>query len=534
MNKRILYAGIISLALAMIFSACPPPPDPVPDPDPTSVPDPTIYTVTVTDENLDQMKSLIAEAAEAGGGTSKTNPIVVKVTISDASLLSGTGSNGVSNCLSKLFDAIPSNKYVSYDLSGCTFTSFDGMGTAYSRTNRDYLVSISLPETLTSIEDIFSYWTGLTSISIPNSVTSIAQAAFSNCRSLTSVIIGNSVTSIGDHAFYNTALTSVIIPDSVISISDYAFNSCSNLTSVIIGNSVISIGDRAFSGCSNLTSISIPDSVTSIGYEAFDYCSNLASAIIGNGITSIGDLNFYQCYKLTSIRVSESNPSYTSIDGVLFDKAGTTLVKCPLGKEGTYTIPNTVTTIGYEAFYFCKGLTSIIIPDSVTSISERAFWGCDGLTSVSIGNGITSIDTNTFYQWYKLTSIRVSESHPSYKDIDGVLFDKAGTTLVKCPPGKEGTYTIPNTVTTIGYEAFYFCSGLTSIIIPDSVTSIGDCVFWGCSGLTSVYMQGDTPPALEMGAFTNTNASLKIYVPAGTVGAYEAADGWSSYKDKIQ
>ena len=177
-------------------------------------------------------------------------------------------------------------------------------------------------------------------------VTSIGSGAFSEC-SLTSVTIPNSVTSIGDEAFYWCGgLTSVTIPNSVTSIGSSAFRECSGLTSVTIGNSVTSIGNRAFCLCSSLTSVTIPNSVTSIGDEAFYWCKGLTSVTIGNSVTSIGDRAFENCHNLTSV-----------------------------------TIPNSVTTIGNRAFNWCYGLTSVTIPNSVTSIGDGAFY-CKNLTEV--------------------------------------------------------------------------------------------------------------------------------------------------------
>ena len=177
---------------------------------------------------------------------------------------------------------------------------------------------------------------------------SIGDSAFSGCYSLTSVTIGNSVTSIGNSAFkYCDSLTSITIPDSVTSIGSWVFYSCRKLTSVTIGNSVTSIGDYAFSGCSGLKIVAIPDSVTNIGDHVFYNCSSLMSVTIGNSVTSIGSDAFSGCSSLTSI-----------------------------------TIGNSVTNIGYRAFYGCSGLTSVTIPDSVTIINASAFGGCSRLTSV--------------------------------------------------------------------------------------------------------------------------------------------------------
>ena len=256
----------------------------------------------------------------------------------------------------------------------------------YAFDNCTSLTSVTIGNSVTSIGMCaFEYCSGLTSVTIPNSVTSIGERAFAGCSGLTSVTIGNSVTSIGNDAFIScNNLTSVTIPNSVTSIGDYAFYKCSGLTSVTIGNSVTNIGRYAFEYCSGLTSVTIPNSVTSIGREAFEKCSSLTSVTIPNSVTSIGDFAFLGCSGLTSINVETNNPNYCSVEGVLFNKDKTRLIQYPGGKQGAYTIPNSVTSIGDRAFDECNSLTSVTIPNSVTSIGGHAFCRCAGLTSITI------------------------------------------------------------------------------------------------------------------------------------------------------
>ena len=291
---------------------------------------------------------------------------------------------------------------------------------------------------------------GKTSITIPNSVTSIGSSAFSYCSSLTSITIPDSVTSIEYFAFSDcTSLTSITIPNSVTSIGNYAFWNCSSLTSIIIPNSVTSIGDGAFSNCSSLTSISIPDSVTTIGNSVFKWCESLTSINISKSVINIGKEIFEHCKFLTTIVVDKNNQVYDSRDNcnAIIHTATNTLI---LGCCKT-NIPNSVTNIGNSAFEWCPSLTAITIPDSVTSIGDFAFSFCHSLASVIIPNSVTSIGCFAFSSCTKLTSI-----------------------------------TIPNSVISIGKGAFDDCTKLTSITIPTSVTNIDLCVFLNCPSLTSI------------------------------------------------
>ena len=216
-------------------------------------------------------------------------------------------------------------------------------------------------------------------------ITRILAKAFENCTGLTSIKIPDGVTSIGDSAFYYcTSLTSINIPDGVTSIGDSVFLRCSSLTSINIHDSVTSIGNSAFSNCSSLTSITIPSSVTSIGYDAFRGCSR----------------------SLTSITVDNSNTAYYSEGNCLIDKSNSTLI---LGCK-TSVIPDGVTSIGNNAFSSCNGLTSIIIPSSVISIGNGAFYNCLGLTSINILDGVTSIGDAAFTACNSLSSITIPSS----------------------------------------------------------------------------------------------------------------------------
>ena len=260
------------------------------------------------------------------------------------------------------------------------------------------LTSITIPDSVTSIDvAAFAYCTGLSSITIPDSVTSIGESAFSGCSELTSIIVveGNSKYHSEGNCIIETATKTLILgcktsdiptDGSVTSIGDWAFAYCTGLSSITIPDSVTSIGSFAFYECTGLTSITIPNSVTSIGDWAFAYCRSLTSITIPNSVTSIGSDAFYGCIGLTSIIVVEGNTKYHSAGNCLIETATKTLI---LGcKTSDIPTDGSVTSIGKDAFYFCRGLTSVTIGGSVTSIGENAFYNCTGLTSITFNGTI--------------------------------------------------------------------------------------------------------------------------------------------------
>ena len=191
----------------------------------------------------------------------------------------------------------------------------------------------------------------------------------------------------------------------VTSIAQGAFRYCTGLTSVTLPSSITSIGKSAFGNCSGLTSVTLPSSITSIGDVAFQGCSGLTSVTLPSSITSIGQGAFSACSGLQDITVDIANSAYSSNDGILFNKAQTSLIVFPGGKIGAYTIPNSVTSIGNFALHWCSGLTSVTIPNSVTSIGQYAFYSCSGLTSVTLASSLTSIGQGAFQYCTGLTSV---------------------------------------------------------------------------------------------------------------------------------
>ncbi len=231
---------------------------------------------------------------------------------------------------------------------------------------------------------------------------------------------GKPVARIGDNAFNGcTGLTGVTIPDSVTNIGEYAFRECTGLTSITIPNSVTVIEHSAFGDCSSLVDITIGSGVTSIGERAFSWCTGLTNIAIPDSVSSIGRFAFIGCTSLTGIWVDEDNIVYSSDErGVLFNKDKTELIRAPQGMTGNYVIPDSVTSIfavgaaygGDTAFSGCTGLTSITIANGITTLGQEQFARCTGLTSITIPDGVTNIDLCAFLKCSGLINITIPDS----------------------------------------------------------------------------------------------------------------------------
>ena len=382
---------------------------------------------------------------------------------------------------------------------------------AFSMCN--FLTSIIVPNSVTSIgEGAFSGCILLFKIIIPNSVTSIGDLAFMDSNALSHIVISNSVTSIGDGTFYGcSSLTNIVIPDSVTSIGDIAFSGCRSLSNIVIPDSVTSIGDYVFEGCTSLSNIVIPNNVTSIGSNAFKNCSSLSNIVIPDSVTSIGNGVFSGCLSLKYISIpvnviclngnpfSEWNgkldclsPNFVHECDILFNKDKSEIISFRNQKIESYIIFSNVKRIGDSAFSGCRSLSNIIIPDSVTSIGDGAFYGCSSLTNIVLPDSVTSIGSNAFRDCSSLSNIVIPDSVTSIGDY---AFEGCASL---------SDIVVPDSVTSIGSDSFRGCRSLSNIVIPDNVTSIGSNAFRDCSSLSNIVIS-DSVTNIGDWAFVNCN-----------------------------
>lgn len=397
----------------------------------------SLTSITVDEQNLyysssngvlfDKYQTVLIEALDGG--------IIGNYTIPDSVTNIATGAfadctNLVSIVISDGITSIGSNVF-----AGCIS-----------------LTNVAIPNSVASISyEAFNGCVSLSSITIPNSVTSIGYGAFNSCTSLTNIMIPNSVTNIGSspgevsvgnrlfgiyglveiaancssltsitvdaqNLYYSSSngvlfdknQTTVIevpagiagnytVPNGATNIGAEAFAACSGLTDVIIPDSVASIGIGAFNNCGGLTNITIGANVVKIGDAAFASCASLTAVAIPGSVTDLGNEVFGNCGSLTSITVDALNLSYSSTNGILFDKSLSSLIEAPAGVAGNCTIPNSVTSIGNGAFAFCTNLTSITIPGSVTNIGSEAFGFCNNLNNIFFTGNAPSADSSIFF-----------------------------------------------------------------------------------------------------------------------------------------
>lgn len=442
---------------------------------------------------------------------------ITSITIPSSMITIGTNAFGDNYSLTTV--SIPSNvkrissvafgdcinlKSVTFNAANCEFvpnyeSSYHDYDPVFS--GCDNLSTVKFGSSVRTIPDyLFDNNNNVTSVTIPDSVTNIEYLPFHSLASYDEnglgyignhlidgadasgdIVIRTGTKSIAGYAFeYNTEITSVEIPYGIKSIEDYTFRYC-NIEKVTLPSSIISIGEDAFCACKFLTDLTIPSSVKTIGDYAFEGCELFTKVSIPTNVTNIGTNAFNHCIGLESISVVSTNQYYSSdSDGVLFNKNKTVLIKYPEGNEAeSYTIPNTVKTIGESAFYSCNNLRTVNILENVETISDYAFDNCYYLRTANISDSVTTIGDFAFSNCHNLKNIN-----------------------------------IPEGVTTIGDFAFYNCSKLETITIPGSAKNIGTSLFSGCSKLENVIFSEGVTTIPNSRFFDYCTSLRSLYIPA--------------------
>lgn len=349
------------------------------------------------------------------------------------------------------------------------------------------LISIALPESVTSIGNSAFDQCAFGSITLPDNLKTIGKNAFQGCDRLQSIKIPEGVTSIGEDAFYLcTGLKSATLPSTLTKIARATFKGCNGLTYIRINEGVESIGDEAFFGCSGMAAVALPSTVTTIGKQAFHGCRSMTAIVIPDSVTSIGTEAFKKCSGLTSIAVPKA---ITAIPDELF-------YECV--SLGSVLLPDGLTSIGNSAFAYCTRLNGVTLPSRLATIGQSAFLNCKGLTAISIPTTLETISDRAFSNCDQLSKVVMTKG-----------------------------------LKTIGKYAFYTCPALKTVVIPETVSAIGEYAFHLCTAMESIQVLNTTPPTGGKGMFGKTN-DCPIYVPAASVSKYKAADLWSVYASRIQ
>lgn len=346
--------------------------------------------------------------------------------------------------------------------------------------------------TVVSLGDHAFSYSRVTSVTIPNSVTSTDGNPFANSKVITSIIVppDHPVFMVVNDTLYNNSTKTLIahlktsrqsnfsVPKGILEIGPGAFWYCDALTDITIPDSVITINDFAFYTCISLTNVSIPSSVTSIGEFAFCDCRVLKQLILPDSIETIGDNAFSSCTSLMYIN-----------------------------------IPNKVTSISNQLFDTCTSLRNITIPANVTYIGSSSFSGCESLTQITIPDSVTDIGRNPFSGCRSLTSVYVSPDHPVFATINNNLYNKVRKSLLcYLDSSMQSSFTIPQGILEIGSRAFSDCNSLRSVTIPDTVTTIAEYAFCECSSLTSISLP-DSITTIAKCTFSNCSSLTSISIP---------------------
>jgi len=444
------------------------------------------------------------------------------------------------------------------------------------------------------------------SVALPASVVEINSFAFNNAKKLVRITVcdDNPEYCDVDGVLFSKDMTELIrfpmhkaaeiyeVPASVTKIAANAFCDCEFVRRIILSHGVVSVGTNCFCGCELLTSIYFPNSVVFISDFAMSGCSNLHVVRFGSSVSKIGYNIFSGCTSLKEIVVDSNNKNFCSIGGALYNADATTLITFPRAKDvSSYSFPETLTIIGEDAFKTCTNLSQLALPFRVERIEDGTFFNTS-LESITIPSSISYIDDNAFWNCSALREINVDENNQYFTSVDGVLYSKDMSAILKCPQCyPDSVFKVPESVTVIGRNAFDDCEKITSLllpaslseiqdnsfsncsvkllVIPDSVKSIGESVFFGCplisltigssvesirsnalcaiddQKISNIICRSIVPPAFKTATTykilteksrdrifpDNAYQNAVLYVPAGCKEAYSSVEPWNKFQN---
>lgn len=354
--------------------------------------------------------------------------------------------------------------------------------------------------TVTEILDEAFRESTITSVVIPNSVTAIGHHAFYLCTSLSgTVTIPNSVNSVGYTAFCRCdRMTEVVLPEKDVTYGSECFMTTGLTGTLTLPEGLVTISKSMFQNNDQLTDVVIPNTVTTISQDAFAYCEKLEAVQIPNSVTTIQNNPFYSSEKIESVMVEEGNPVYASENNCIINRLTNTVV---IGCKNS-VIPEGVVAIGPYAFGQC-GLTRMLdIPSSVTAIGTHAFLSCQDPGSLVIPETVTDIAPEAFIY------------------------------------GRFSTVTLPQSMNTIPYRLFGMCQWMGEVTIPESVSFIDRLAFSWCTKLKKIYVYNSVPPTMDTlyyyHSFDLVPRSATVYVPQGSLAAYQEAPGWNEFPNIVE
>lgn len=365
------------------------------------------------------------------------------------------------------------------------------------------------------------------------------------------VIDGHEVTAISDNAFYSCAhLLSVSMPDTITRIGRYSFSSCYSLWDIRLSQNVEEIRESAFS-YSDISYISIPEGVKEIEPNTFFGCDKLEDVFLPDCIVTIGKNAFANssiysftipkdttdfeisaiegCSNLEYIGVALYNESYQSVDGVLYDKDLTELIRCPQSYKGTLSMPEGVTVIDKNGFKDCADITEIVLPKGLKAIGDNAFDSCSELQDITLPESLDKIGSDVFDGCSSIKEFKLDPKNETFFELNGILYNKVTKSVVACPVGYEGEVIIPSWVEEISDDVFSERPFITKLTIPDSITTLGSN-FKNCYSLQAVFI-GKGVNSLENTDFLNCYSLEKIKVSEDNE-TYCSIDGVLFSKDK--